>query len=494
MRETGASENACSWPEPDLSVLRPDRPRSPTLPIAAFGPAWAEWISRTAEAAACPPDYVAAPLLAAASALIGNARWAEATPGWAEPPHLWLAVVGDSGTGKSPGADCLMREVLPEVEQRMLADFPDRLRAWHAGIELGRAARQSWRQRSREAAKHATPAPLPPLVMPMSEPQMPRLRQHDVTIEQVAGLLADAAPKGLLIVRDELAGWVLDMNAYHAGGRPFWIEAYGGRPYRVERKSEPNPIIVPRLAVAVYGGTQPDRLIRLLREGDDGLLGRLMWLWPEPIHFRLSHQPPRAGWAIRALDRLRELEMQPGDPPVPIRTPLTDEGRSLIEAFARDMQDRQQDAGAMTRAALGKARGQALRLALVLELLWWCGEDGASAPPTRISPDAFAAAAGLISDYFVQTAQRVYGETPPGDRNVATLARWIMTSQTAELHVRYLQRIVRLPGLRTAEQIRHAAEILVTAGWLLRPRPGAKFGPRARLTYAVSPWLRAKAR
>src|SRR5256714_4980964 len=111
------------WPEPDMSILRPERPRAPRLPIEAFGPAWSEWIRDAAEAAACPPDYVAAPLLAAASALIGNARWAQATPGWAEPPHLWLGVVGESGSGKSPGADCLMRDVLPEIEWRMRADF-----------------------------------------------------------------------------------------------------------------------------------------------------------------------------------------------------------------------------------------------------------------------------------------------------------------------------------------------------------------------------------
>ena len=41
-------------------------------------------------------------LAGTASALIGNARWAQATPGWAERPHLWLGVVGDSGSGKSP--------------------------------------------------------------------------------------------------------------------------------------------------------------------------------------------------------------------------------------------------------------------------------------------------------------------------------------------------------------------------------------------------------
>jgi Protein of unknown function (DUF3987) len=68
-----------------------------------------------------------------------------------------------------------------------------------------------------------------------------------------------------LIVRDELADWISGVNAYHTGGRAFWIEAYGGRPYRIERNANPNPIVIPRSVVSVYGGTQPDRLARMLR-------------------------------------------------------------------------------------------------------------------------------------------------------------------------------------------------------------------------------------
>jgi hypothetical protein len=69
------------WSEPDMAVLRLHRRRPPPLPIAVFGPEWQSWIKDAAEAAACPPDYVAAPLLAIASTLIGHSRWALATPG-----------------------------------------------------------------------------------------------------------------------------------------------------------------------------------------------------------------------------------------------------------------------------------------------------------------------------------------------------------------------------------------------------------------------------
>ena len=161
------------WPEPDMEVLRLHRRPPPTLPIEVFGDEWALWIATAAEAAACPVDYVAAPLLATVSALIGHARWAQATPGWAEPPHLWIGAVGDSGNGKSPGADCLIRDVLPVIERKMLGDFPDRLLTWRATSEFEKAAAERWQHEVRKAEKEGTPAPLPPIGTAGPEPQAP---------------------------------------------------------------------------------------------------------------------------------------------------------------------------------------------------------------------------------------------------------------------------------------------------------------------------------
>jgi len=71
----------------------------------------------------------------------------------------------------------------------------------------------------------------------------------------------------------------------------------------------------------------------------------------------------------------------------------------------------------------------------------------------------------LISDYFMQMAEGVYGDAAATERErgAATLARWIFRERPTELHVRRLQREEQLPGRRSAEQIRHAAEVLVEA-------------------------------
>lgn len=491
VRESIKKAEEIGWSEPDLAVLGLHRRPPPPLPVTVLGPAWASWVANAAEAAACPVDYVVAPLLASASALIGNARWPQATPGWSEPPHLWLGSVGDSGAGKSPGADCLMRNVLPRLEAKMAQDFPDQLREWRAAAEVQAAKTETWKAEVRAAAKAGKPPPLGPLALEIAEPQQPRLRQNDVTVEKVAELLATAAPKGLLLIRDELAGWIGGMNAYNEAGRSFWVEAYGGRPYRVERKKHPEPMVVQRLAIAVHGGTQPDKLAALMRDADDGLLSRFLWTWPAPIPFKLGEAPPQVPWAIAALDKLRELDLhRRGETPEPLMVPLSAEARPLLVTFGQEMQERQAAAGGLLCSAYGKARGHALRLALVLEYLWWCGEEGIAPPPTDISVRAITAAAHLLTDYFMPMAELVYGDAviPLADRNATTLARWIRSERPAEVYVRHVQRVVRLPRLTTAEAIHAAAAVLVEADWLLPPK--AALGPgRPREAYVINPRL-----
>jgi hypothetical protein len=486
---TGAGPEA--WGQPDMSVLQLTRRAPPTLPLDVFGPEWARWITEAADAAAAPVDYVALPLLSLASALIGHARWAQATPGWREPPHLWVGVVGDSGSSKSPGADCLMRDVLPEIESQMQGDFPDRVAEWRAVAEIHKAKTEAWEKEVKAAHKLGNPPPMPPAEAMPPEPQAPRLRQSDVTIERVATLLATAAPKGLLINRDELAGWLLGLNNYNDAGRAFWLEAYGGRPYRVERQKNPEPIVIPRLAVSVTGGTQPERLAEMFREADDGLLARMVWAWPEPKPFRLSRTAPNAGFAIGALDRLRLLELTtatPESPAGPIYIPLADEAVPMIETFSRDMQESQQSAGGLLRSAYGKARGLALRISLVLEFLRWASAAGLSPPPCTITADSLSAACDLVADYFMPMAARVYGDAaaPVSERNATTLARWIMRERPQEVHVRQLQRVVRLPGLGTADGIHAAAGALVEADWLRKPLAGG-FQAKPKGIYTVNP-------
>jgi hypothetical protein len=493
LRRLGGADDV--WAPPDMSVPRLNRRPPPAFPTDVFGPAWKAWGLAAAEAASAPPDYVFLPLIAAASVLIGHARWAQAAPGvWSEPPHLWAGVIGDSGSSKSPGADCLLRDVLPILERDMAAGFPDRLREWRAAAEAAKADTERWCKDVATARKLGRAPPLPPADSTGAEPQAPRLRQVDVTIERVATLLATAAPKGLLIVRDELAGWLQGMNTYNDAGRAFWLEAYGGRPFRVERQKHPEPIVIQRLAVGVTGGVQPEKLAQLFRDhADDGLLARFIWAWPDPVPFRIGRIAPDAPWAAHALNRLRALELAVGDDgrERPVMVTLTPKAQTMMEAFGQDMQARQAEAGGLMRSAYGKARGLALRLGLVLAMLRWCARDGEAPPPSEIDDAGLALACDMVSDYFMPSAERVYGDAaaPITDRTAATLARWILNARPSQIHLRALQREVRLPELNTAESIRSAAEALVEADWLRAVPSNAPGRPKG--VFAVNPALLA---
>jgi hypothetical protein len=339
------------------------------------------------------------------------------------------------------------------------------------------------------------PPPLPDLD-PGPEPQEPRLRQADTTVEKMAELLAGAAPKGLLIVRNELAGFLLGMTAYRASGRQFWLESYDGASHRVERVKFSKALLVPHLTVAVHGGIQPDRLAELMRMPDDGMLARQMMFWPDPIRFRLGQEVPDITFAVEALDKLRVLEMLPVHGRLePIRVPLTADAEPILEDFARQMERRQAATIGLYGSALGKARGLALRLSLVLELLRWAAADADPfhpGPPERISAAAVAGACQLVGDYAMPMALRVYGDARANAReqDITLLARWISTTEPrpAEIHVRHMQKKVRLPGLKDAAAIHAACAGLVDAGWLLpgnRPNGAA----RARASYPVNPRL-----
>jgi hypothetical protein len=322
--------------------------------------------------------------------------------------------------------------------------------------------------------------------------------ESDLTIEKVAEVLANAAPKGLLMVRDELAGWLLGMNRFNAGARAFWLEAYGGRPYSVDRIKNSGRISVPRLAVAWHGGIQPSRLGKVTQDVDDGLLSRFLWFWPEAAAFRRPTVTPNVDFAVFAFERLSMLEMtrtemlrlggsrSSDSAPTPLIVPLTERAAARLESFAKDIQARQAQTSGLMSSCLGKARGLALRLSLVLEYLHWAAEEGMAQAPTEITEDATRAAIALVTQYLIPMADRAYGDSAfsQDDHDMRTLARWIARTRVKEVYVRQLQRVERLPGLRAAGDIHRACQSLVEAGWLIQPPLGSNNG-RARQAYGV---------
>ena len=96
----------------------------------------------------------------------------------------------------------------------MANDYPDELRRWRTKLEEAKAVRSEWESEVREAVKAGSPAPeMPERAVEPERPPRPRIVITDITPEAAARQAA-AHQKGLLLHRDELAGFIGNFDRY----------------------------------------------------------------------------------------------------------------------------------------------------------------------------------------------------------------------------------------------------------------------------------------
>lgn len=486
-----AASGSRSWPEPDMTLLRPDRGEPPQFPGAdVFGETWANWIAAASEAKGAPQDYVAAALLAAAGSLIGNSRWTTIWEGWSEPPILWTMLIGPPSANKSPALDAVM-EPLRAVERRIKARAESAHKAWKVKDEAAGLAAAAWRESYKSAVKGNKKPPEKPAEADAGpEPHIPRLIVNDVTIERLADLVSKQ-PRGILAMRDELSGWLGNMKRYANGGsdQPTWLEVYGGRSHVAERMSRNT--YVERFTVGILGGIQPDKLSSLLLHADeDGMLARLLPIWPALAPLRRPTRPADDGFAERAFERLYGLEMPLDEEcaPRPWFIPFDEEARGLMLDFMRWGRDMEAEESGLLVSFIGKSRGFAARLALILAHLEWAGSAEAK-PPALVTAAHFGRACHFVAEYLLPMARRAYAEaaTPPEERAARALARLIHDERLETFTTRDIVRRERR-GLRRIAEVEAALHSLTQGGWVEADRHGSgPKGGRPRVVYAVNP-------
>jgi putative DNA primase/helicase len=382
------------------------------------------------------------------------------------------------------------------MEKEHAEDHASLLKGWKGDCERAKVEWGTYQGHVKEAAKEGLSTPqLPDAAVEPLAPQRRRLLVQDSTPEKLAEILS-GNPSGTLHLRDELAGWLTSFDRYTPGGREFWLEAYGGRPFVIDRKGSPEPTTVPFNGVSVVGGIQPEKLADALfgnGKPDDGLVARFLWAWPDrPAYAR----PRRCGdqAAMEAIySRLDGLawgtDAQGRD--VARTLPLDDAAADVFEQFERANRNAGDDASGLFKSFCGKLGGMVLRLALVSELAKWAYEGGPE--PKSISAKTVASVAEFVDEYAKPTALRVFGDAvlPVVERNAATLARLILRHGLKQINARELKRTPfkqHLPGMREAEPLNDALSFLVEADWL--KRIGSRVGEtpgRQSSDFAVNP-------
>src|SRR5262249_27549194 len=139
-----------TWEEPDWTLLDDRRGELPDFPVEALPASLQAWLLRAAGGAGVTPAHVAVPLLGIVSSLLGTARRVRACRSWSEPLTMWVAVVGFSGTGKTPGLD-VTRRVLSLIERGRKQKIAELQREHETRAQRAKAERKEWEKAVAEA-------------------------------------------------------------------------------------------------------------------------------------------------------------------------------------------------------------------------------------------------------------------------------------------------------------------------------------------------------
>ena len=395
------------------------------FPIDVLPPVVARFINEGAEALGCDPAFIALPLLAELASAIGNSRRIRLKRSWTEPSVLWCVVVADSGTLKSPAFDLALGAVQFR-QKRAMKEFQRAQAEYAEAKEKYDAAIKDWRK----AAPHDR-GEMPP------EPERPvceRLLCSDTTVEALADRLTNA-PRGLLVARDELAGWIGSFNQYkqgQGGDVAHWLELHRAGSLLVDRKTgDKTTMHVPRAAVCIAGGIQPQTLGRCLTREffDNGLAARLLLAMPpkRAKQWREADIDETTMQAVTNLfDELLKLAPTPdldGDPQ-PADVELDAGAKAAWIEFYNEHAQEQAELDSELSAAWSKLEGYGARFALVVHCVRQVTERDVD--PWRVDKESIAAGVA-VARWFGHEAKRVYATLTDGgvENQDRELVNWI---------------------------------------------------------------------
>jgi hypothetical protein len=462
---------AGDWANPDMSIIRPERPPAPEMLVHefddVFGP-WANWLRTAAEVKGVHVDFVSLALLSTASAIIGNTRWAVPWEDWKEPPIIWGLLIGDPSSGKSPALDAILDPV-KQIDNALSLEYRADRKKWADKDEVAKLIFEQWKKDAKKAISNDDVAPVKPTAaVSAAPPVLGRIRITDTTTEKAADLMSNSW-RGLLLSRDELSGWLGSMDRYNGGGdRPFWLEAYGGRSFTVDRKNKPEPLMIDHLSIVVLGGTQPDKLDSLLLHGDDdGLLARFLTVFPAEVP--LSRPTTTLDQVIikKAMDRLWSLEPSIDEQGVksPVFLRLDPSAQDALQNFRHQCREWEKDASGLMKSHIGKLPGMAVRVATVIALLDYAID--ASPNVQSINEDHLRRACHYVGQHLRIHAHRAYGigSLPAEIRAAGRIGEIIIAEGLREISTREISRR-GLSGLESAKQTGPAFAVLLDAGWI----------------------------
>lgn len=374
---------------------------SQAFPVDTLPESIASFVRTGSSAFGCDPAMLALPVLTACASAIGNTRRIHIRDGWDEPAIIWSVIIAESGSMKSPAFRLAVRP-LQEIQNDAFKTYSE---------ELENNQNQQKRYEADLAAWKKKPNGDPPEAP--EEPAAPRCLVGDTTVEALAPILAPN-PRGVLLARDEIAGWIGSFGRYSGKASAdvsHWLSMFNADSITVDRKTGPQKIIqVDHAAVWVCGGIQPGIFRRELgqQHRENGLAARLLLAMPprRPKRWTDEGIPPaeEAKYAL-LIEKLRELTPNPNTEQFePIKLHFSPAAKAVWAVFYDAHNLELSQLSGDLAAVWSKMEAYAARLALIHHLVR--GAGGEEVGPTVDEESMLAGVA--LAKWFCHEARRVY--------------------------------------------------------------------------------------
>lgn len=230
------------------------------FPIDIFPENYVEYIKLCHVTLGSYIDYMGSSLLFTMSLLIGNAFKIEVKKGWIESASVWIALVGKAGVGKTPSISNVVNPI-QKIKNKQVKEYIKN----EAKFQEYEALDKKEKDLSEKVYK----------------PAKTQFLVDDVTIEGLMDMHADR-PAGIGVHKDELAGWILDMNKYKAGSDlQHWLSSWSNQSISLNRKTASSSFIQ-KAFIPVLGGIQPDIISSFYTDENkaNGFIDRLLISFP----------------------------------------------------------------------------------------------------------------------------------------------------------------------------------------------------------------------
>ena len=447
--------------------------------------AFQEYVRDVAERTQCLPDFVGVALVIAVSAVVGRkfTIHPKQYDDWMVVPNQWGVIIGRPSAMKTPALKQALRP-LDALETRERKQHDMALEEHRTNNELLDIERKTAKIKATKlfgsGEKIGAREELIRVSGDMQTPVQRRYTVNDSTVEKLGELLNENS-NGLLLVRDELGGWLATIQSEEGSvARAFYLECFDGKGSFTYDRIGRGTIFIESCCLSLIGGIQPSRIASLVSaaindELDDGLIQRLqLAVYPDDVlDWRLVDRWPNRAAAECVENIIDQLDRLPVEPRTALR--FSPDAQEIFNAwYTSHMQtSRSEHLHPVLQSHYLKMPKTIAGLALLFELI----EGGRKAVGAESTDRAIN-----WTNYLMSHAQRLYG----AEINAPLITARLILERQQKLPESFTAREVRQKdwtGLSTQDAVNNALAVLAEHDFIVSYEIANEKGGRPSTRY-----------